>query len=82
MKGLLRALLFGMALSLALIAIANLLLPDFLPVTKNQALLTSAFAALGSAVALWAAIRLPATPSWPTAIVGWIVGFSIFAFVL
>ena len=82
MKGLLRALLFGVALSLALIAIANLLLPDFLPVTKNQALVTGACAALGAALALWAATWLPATPSWLTAILGWIVGFSIFAFVL
>jgi hypothetical protein len=82
MKGLLRALLFGVTWSLALIAIANLFLPDFLPTSKNQALVTGAFAALGSAVALWVATRSPATPSWLTAIVGWIVGFSIFAFVL
>ena len=82
MKGLFRALLFGVAGSLALIAIGNLLLPGFLPITKDQALATGTFAALGFAVTLWAATRLPATPSWPSAIAGWIVGFSIFGFLL
>lgn len=82
MKGLLRALLFGVAGSLALIAIANLLWPDFFPVTKTQAWVTGVCAAFGSAVALWTATRLSATSSWLIAIVGWIVGFSIFGILL
>ena len=82
MKGLPRALLFGVASSLAPIAVVLLLWPEFFPGSVTQSRVIGVGAALGSAVALWTATRLPAASSWPIAIVGWIIGFCLFGIVL
>jgi hypothetical protein len=77
MKGLVRAILFGGGWFLALLAI------HFLVVIPEAAQLTSrepaviGVSSIASALVLWTATRLPATPSWPIAIAGWIGGFFL-----
>jgi membrane protease YdiL (CAAX protease family) len=87
MKGLLRALLFGAGLSLALIAFVPIvfwLSPEIAPPTDRTWAVgaSSAFALFASAMAIWKATRLPPTPSWLIAIVGWIVGFNLAIFAI
>lgn len=75
MKGLVRAILFGGGWFFALLAIGLLVvLPE---ANANNYWLAICCSAIASALVLWTATRLPATPSWPIAIVGWIVGFFL-----
>ena len=82
MEGLLRALLFGGAGCLALMAIGLSLFPEFFRLTTIGAWVIAACFALASAMAIWTAKRLSATSSWPIAIVGWIVGFNLVPFII
>ena len=78
MKGLARAILFGGGWSFALLAIGLLVaLPEAAQLTNREPLVIGVCSAIASALVLWTATRLPATPSWPIAIVGWIVGFFL-----
>jgi hypothetical protein len=78
MKGLVRAILFGGGWFFALLAIALLVaLPEAAQLTNREPLVIGVCSAIASALVLWTATRLPATPSWPIAIVGWIVGFFL-----
>ncbi len=77
MKGLLRAILFGGGWSFALFAIGLLVvLPEAAQLTNREPIVIGVCSAI-SALVLWTATRLPATPSWPIAIVGWIAGFFL-----
>jgi hypothetical protein len=77
MKGLLRAILFGVGWWFALLAIGLLVaLPEATQLTNREPIVIVC-SAIASALVLWTATRLPATPSWPIAIVGWIVGFFL-----
>jgi len=82
MEGLLRALLFGGAGALALMAIGLALFPEFFLLTTIGAWIIAACSALGSAVAIWTGTRLSATSSWLIAIIGWIVGFNLVPFII
>jgi hypothetical protein len=78
MKGLVRAILFGGGWFFALLAIAlRVALPEAAQLTNREPLVIGVCSAIASALVLWTATRLPATPSWPIAIVGWIVGFFL-----
>ena len=77
MKGLLRAILFGGGWFFALLAIYLLVvLPEAAQLTNREPIVIGV-SAIASGLVLWTATRLPATPSWPIAIVGWIVGFFL-----
>ena len=77
MKGLARAILFGGGWFVALFAIYLLVvLPEAAQLTDREPIVIGV-SAIASALVLWTATRLPATPSWPIAIVGWIVGFFL-----
>jgi hypothetical protein len=77
MKGLARAILFGGGALVALLAIYFLVVvPEAAQLTDREPIVI-AVTAIASALVLWTATRLPATPSWPIAIVGWIVGFFL-----
>ena len=77
MKGLVRAILFGGSWLLALLAIYLLVvLPEAAQLTNREPVIIGVCSAIAVLV-LWTATRLPATPSWPIAIVGWIVGFFL-----
>ena len=77
MKGLVRAILFGGGWFLALLAIYLLVvLPEAAQLINREPIVIGV-SAIASALVLWTATRLPATPSWPIAIVGWIVGFFL-----
>ena len=78
MKGLVRAILFGGGWFIALLAIYLLVvLPEAAQLTNREPIVIGVCSAIASALVLWTATRLPATPSWPIAIVGWIVGFFL-----
>jgi hypothetical protein len=78
MKGFVRAILFGGGWSFALLAIGLLVaLPEAAHVTNREPIVIGVCSAIASAVVLWTATRLPAAPSWPIAIVGWVVGFFL-----
>ena len=78
MKGLLRAIFFGGGWSFGLLAIGLLVaLPEAAQSTNREPIIIGVCSAIASALVLWTATRLPATPSWPIAIVGWIVGFVL-----
>ena len=78
MKGLVRAILFGGGWAFALFAISLLVaLPEAARLPNREPIVIGVCSAIASALALWTATRLPATPSWPIAIVGWIVGFFL-----
>ena len=77
MKGLLRAILFGGGWSFGLFAIGLLVgLPEA-AFKDRESVVIGACSAIASALVFWTATRLPATPSWPIAIVGWIIGFCL-----
>ena len=77
MKGLPRAILFGGGWSFVLLAIGLLVaLPEAAQLTDREPIVVGVCSAIASAL-VWTATRLPATPSWPIAIVGWIVGFFL-----
>ena len=76
MKGLVRAILFGGGWSFALLAIGLLVALPEAPLT-SESIVIGVCSAIASALVFWTATRLPATPSWPIAIVGWIVGFFL-----
>jgi hypothetical protein len=77
MRGLMRAILFGGGWFVALLAIYLLVVvPEAAQLTDREPIVI-AVTAITSALVLWTATRLPATPSWPTAIVGWIAGFFL-----
>ena len=77
MKGLLRAILFGGGWSFGLFAIGLLVgLPEA-AFKDRESVVIGACSAIASALSFWTATRLSATPSWPLAIVGWIVGFFL-----
>ena len=82
MEGLLRALLFGGAGALALMAMGFALSPEFFRLTTIGAWIIAGCSALASAMAIWTATRLSATSSWLIAIVGWIVGFNLVPFII
>ena len=77
MKGSLRAIFFGGGWSFGLLAIGLLVgLPE--AAQKNrEAVLFGVGSAILSALVFWTATRMSAIPSWPIAIVGWIVGFFL-----
>jgi len=77
MKGLLRAILFGCGWFFVLLAIGLLVvLPEAAQLTNREPIFIVC-SAIASALVFWTATRLPASPSWPVAIVGWIVGFFL-----
>ena len=77
MKGLVRAILFGGGWFFALLAIGLLVvLPEAAQLTNREPIVIGVCSAI-AALVLWTATRLPATPSWPIAIVGWIGGFFL-----
>ena len=77
MKGLLRAILFGGGWSFGLFAIGLLVgLPEA-AFKDREPIVIGVCSAIASALAFWTATRLSAIPSWPIAIVGWIVGFFL-----
>jgi hypothetical protein len=77
MKGFVRAILFGGGWSFALLAIGLLVvLPEAAQLTNREPIVIVC-SAIASALVFWTATRLSATPSWPIAIVGWIVGFFL-----
>ena len=77
MKGLVRAILFGGGWFFALLAIGLLVvLPEAAQLTNREPIVIGVCSAI-AALVLWTATRLPATPSWPIAIVGWIAGFFL-----
>ena len=77
MKGWATAILFGVGWSFALLTIYLLVvLPESARLTNREPIVIGV-SAIASALVLWTATRLPATPSWPIAIVGWIVGFFL-----
>ena len=77
MKGLLRAILFGGGWSFGLFAIGLLVGLPQAAFKDRESVVIGACSAIASALVFWTATRLPATPSWPIAIVGWIVGFFL-----
>ena len=77
MKGLARAILFGGGWFIALLAIYFLVVVPAAAKLTDREPIVIAVTAIASALVLWTATRLPATPSWPIAIVGWIVGFFL-----
>ena len=77
MKGLVRAILFGGGWSFGLLAIGLLVgLPEAASKDRESVIIGVGSAIL-SALAFWTATRMSAIPSWPIAIVGWIVGFFL-----
>jgi hypothetical protein len=77
MKGLLRAILFGGGWSFGLFAIGLLVgLPEA-AFKDRESVVIGACSAIAAALAFWTATRLSAIPSWPIAIIGWIVGFFL-----
>ena len=75
MKGLARAILFGGGCFFAFLAIGLLVgLPEAAQLPNREPIIIGICSAIASALAFWAATRLPATPSWPIAIGGWIAG--------
>jgi hypothetical protein len=87
MKGLLRALLFGAGFSFALIALVPIVFwvsPEIAPPADRTWVVgaSSAFAIFALAMAIWWAMRLPASSSWLVAIIGWIVGFNLAIFIV
>jgi hypothetical protein len=87
MKGLLRALLFGASLSLALIALVPIvfwLSPEIAPPTERAWAVgaSSAFCIICIGYGHMEAMRLPATSSWLIAIIGWIVWFNLAIFII
>lgn len=77
MKGFVRAILFGCGWLIALLAMYLLVVvPEAAQLTDREPILIGICSAI-AALVLWTATRLPATPSWPIAIVGWIVGFFL-----
>ena len=77
MKGLARAILFGGGWFVALLAIYLLVVVPTAAQLTDREPIVIAVTAIASALVLWTATRLPATPSWPIAIVGWIAGFFL-----
>ena len=78
MKGLLRAILFGGGWSFGLLAIGLLVaLPEAAQATNREPIVIGVCSAIASALVFWTATRMSAIPSWPIAIVGWIVGFFL-----
>jgi hypothetical protein len=67
----LRALLIGGGVSLALLAVGLMLGGPI----QSEAWSFGLYSALASSLAFFGATRFSATASWPVAIVGWIVGF-------
>jgi len=77
MKGLLRAILFGAGWSFGLLAIGLLVvLPEAAQLSDREPIVIGLCSAM-AALVFWTATRLSASPSWPIAIVGWIVGFFL-----
>jgi len=74
MKGLPRAILFGGGWSFGLFAML-VALPE--APLLSEPIVIGVCSAIASALAFWTATRLSAIPSWPIAIVGWIVGFFL-----
>jgi hypothetical protein len=78
MKGLPRAIFFGGGWSFGLFAIGLLVaLPEAAQSTNREPIITGVCSAILSALVFWTATRMSAIPSWPIAIVGWIVGFFL-----
>ena len=78
MAGLLRAIFFGGGWSFGLLAIGLLVaLPEAALSTNRESIIIGACSAILSALVFWTATRMSAIPSWPIAIVGWIVGFFL-----
>ena len=77
MKGLLRAIFFGGGWSFGLLAAGLLVaLPNSLQADPESVIIGGGSAVL-SALAFWTATRLSTVPSWPVAILGWIVGLFL-----
>jgi hypothetical protein len=78
MKGSLRAIFFGGGWSFGLLAIGLLVaLPEAAQSTNREPIIIGVCSAILSALVFWTATRMSAIPSWPIAIVGWIVGFFL-----
>lgn len=76
-NGLPRAIFFGGGWAFALLAIGLLVgLPEAAS-KDREAVIIGAGSAILAALAFWTATRMPKSPSWPVAIVGWIVGFFL-----
>ena len=76
-NGLQRAIFFGGGWSFGLLAIGLLVgLPEAAQ-TDRESVIIGGGSAILSALAFWTATRMSAIPSWPIAIVGWIVGFFL-----
>jgi hypothetical protein len=78
MSVLLRPIFFGGCWSFGLLAIGLLVaLPEAAQSTNREPIIIGVCSAILSALAFWTATRTSAIPSWPIAIVGWIVGFFL-----
>lgn len=78
MKGFPRAIFFGGGWSFGLLAIGLLVaLPEAAQSTDRESVIIGGCSAILSALVFWTATRMSAIPSWPIAIVGWIVGFFL-----
>jgi hypothetical protein len=77
MKGLPRAIFFGGGWSFGLFAIGLLVALPEAARTDRESVIIGVCSAILSALAFWTATRMSAIPSWPIAIVGWIVGFFL-----
>ena len=77
MNGLPRAIFFGGGWSFGLFAIGLLVgLPEAAQ-KDREGVIFGVGSAILSALVFWTATRMSAIPSWPIAIVGWIVGFFL-----
>lgn len=85
MDGFLRSVLFGAAVSFAMIALAPVvfwLSPETAPSAMGSVWMAGICAAIASAVALSIALRSPPNPSWVVAIIGSVVGFNAAIFAM
>lgn len=77
MKSWLRAILVGGGCAFAFLAIGLLVgLPQSIQANPESVMIGGGSAIL-SALSFWTATRMPKSPSWPIAIVGWIAGFFL-----
>jgi hypothetical protein len=76
-NGLVRAIFVGGGWAFGLLAIGLLVgLPQSFQ-NDRESVVIGAGSAILAALSFWAVTRMPKSPSWPIAIVGWIAGFFL-----